>query len=105
MRMTTSRCLAFSLLALTGALALRAAEPIHALLITGGCCHDYKAQIKILTEGISARANVTWNVLFQGGDVNSGGPRSRPALPGRQYQSRSSRHERISRHLAGPGTG
>src|SRR5713101_8501524 len=43
-----------------------AAEPLHALLITGGCCHDYQAQKKILSEGISARANVTWTILHEG---------------------------------------
>ena len=56
---------------LTAALALsinlRAAEPIRALLVTGGCCHDYEAQKKTLTEGISARANVTWTVVHEGG--------------------------------------
>src|SRR6476661_9002719 len=44
----------------------RAAEPLKALLITGGCCHDYEAQKKILTEGISARANVTWTIIHEG---------------------------------------
>src|SRR5260221_14508639 len=44
----------------------RAAEPLRALLITGGCCHDYEAQKKILSEGISARANVTWTILHEG---------------------------------------
>ena len=43
-----------------------AAEPLKALLITGGCCHDYEAQKKILSEGISARANVTWTILHEG---------------------------------------
>lgn len=43
-----------------------AAEPLRALLITGGCCHDYTAQKKILTEGISARANVTWTIILEG---------------------------------------
>jgi type 1 glutamine amidotransferase len=38
---------------------------INALLVTGGCCHDYEAQKKILTEGISARANVTWTVVHE----------------------------------------
>jgi uncharacterized protein len=42
------------------------AEPVHALLVTGGCCHDYEAQKKILTEGISARANVTWTIIHEG---------------------------------------
>lgn len=33
-------------------------RPIKALLIAGGCCHDYEAQHKILSEGIQARANI-----------------------------------------------
>jgi hypothetical protein len=45
-----------------------AAEPIRALLVTGGCCHDYEAQKKILSEGISARANVTWTIVHEGTD-------------------------------------
>ncbi|HEX4644739.1 MAG TPA: ThuA domain-containing protein, partial [Verrucomicrobiae bacterium] len=49
-------------------LAARGAEPIRALLVTGGCCHDYEAQKKILTEGISARANVTWTIIHEGDD-------------------------------------
>lgn len=32
--------------------------PLRALLITGGCCHDYKAQKDILKKGIEARAHV-----------------------------------------------
>src|SRR2546423_1352143 len=46
---------------------VRAAEPIKALMITGGCCHDYEQQKKILSEGISARANVTWTIIHEGG--------------------------------------
>jgi type 1 glutamine amidotransferase len=52
-----------------------AAEPIRALLICGGCCHDYEAQKKIISEGISARANVTWTLLQEGGSGNGGGTR------------------------------
>jgi type 1 glutamine amidotransferase len=40
-----------------------AAEPIKALLITGGGSHDYEQQKNILTKGISARANVTWTIV------------------------------------------
>src|SRR5262245_31472643 len=47
-------------------LSVDAAEPLRALLITGGCCHDYEAQKKTLTEGISARANVTWTIIHEG---------------------------------------
>jgi type 1 glutamine amidotransferase len=43
------------------------AKTLRALLITGGCCHDYEAQKKILTEGISARANVAWTIVHEGG--------------------------------------
>jgi putative membrane-bound dehydrogenase-like protein len=42
-------------------------KPIRALLVTGGCCHDYSRQKLILTKGISARANVVWTVVQQGG--------------------------------------
>jgi type 1 glutamine amidotransferase len=40
------------------------APPIKALLVIGGCCHDYKKQQELLTKGVSARANVTWTVAF-----------------------------------------
>ncbi|HIE98889.1 MAG TPA: c-type cytochrome [Fuerstia sp.] len=42
-------------------------RPIHALLVTGGCCHDYDRQKLILPRGISARANVRWTIVHQGG--------------------------------------
>ena len=38
--------------------AADAPAPLKVLLITGGCCHDYKAQKDILKKGIEARANV-----------------------------------------------
>jgi type 1 glutamine amidotransferase len=52
----------------TLALGLMAAEPptavkpIRALLVCGGCCHDYEMQKVVLTEGIAARARVEWVV-------------------------------------------
>jgi type 1 glutamine amidotransferase len=45
-----------------------AAEPLRALLIAGGCCHDYETQKTILSEGISARANVAWTIVHEGSD-------------------------------------
>jgi type 1 glutamine amidotransferase len=56
----------FCVLLLASAGMTQAAEPIRALLIAGGCCHDYEAQKGILTNGISARANVTWTVVHEG---------------------------------------
>jgi type 1 glutamine amidotransferase len=38
--------------------------PIRALLVIGGCCHDYVKQKDILTKGISARANVQWTIAY-----------------------------------------
>ena len=46
-------------------------KPIRALLVTGGCCHDYARQKLILARGISARANVVWTVAHQGGTTTN----------------------------------
>jgi type 1 glutamine amidotransferase len=40
------------------------AKPIRALLVIGGCCHDYAKQKEILTKGIAERANVEWTVSY-----------------------------------------
>ena len=42
----------------------KADAPVRALLVLGGCCHDYAKQKDILTKGISARANVSWVVSY-----------------------------------------
>ena len=39
-------------------------KPIRALLVIGGCCHDYSKQKDILTRGISARTEVQWTVAY-----------------------------------------
>lgn len=56
------------LLVTAAASTARAAVPIRALMVVGGCCHDYEAQKKIISEGISARANVTWTIVHEGTD-------------------------------------
>ena len=43
-------------------------KPIRALMVTGGCCHDYAAQKKIISAGVSARANVEWIIVHEGKD-------------------------------------
>src|SRR3954469_9693508 len=63
----TRLTLAAALAAFVCAPALQAADddkPIRALLIIGGCCHDYAKQKDILTKGISARANVQWTIAY-----------------------------------------
>jgi type 1 glutamine amidotransferase len=63
---------AVAVFSLNGPVSLRGAEetkgekPIKALLVIGGCCHDYAKQKTILSEGISARANVQWTIIHEG---------------------------------------
>lgn len=49
--------------------------PLKVLLITGGCCHDYKRQKDILKQGLEARANVVVDQIHV--DDSS----TKPALP------------------------
>jgi hypothetical protein len=58
-------CLAVPLLLILQANTAAAQDaPIRALLIAGGCCHDYAAQKDILKEGIEARANVVVDIIY-----------------------------------------
>ncbi len=41
-------------------------KPLKVLMVTGGCCHDYENQKRILAEGISARANVEFTIVHEG---------------------------------------
>jgi len=39
------------------------AKPIRALLIAGGCCHDYENQKRVISEGLSKRLPVEWTII------------------------------------------
>ena len=39
-------------------------KPLHALLIAGGCCHDYARQKDILKNGLEARVNVQIEIIY-----------------------------------------
>ncbi len=39
-------------------------RPLKALLLLGGCCHDYAAQQDLLKSGIEARANVKIDIIY-----------------------------------------
>ena len=56
------------LLTISTTFAADAPKPLRALMVTGGCCHDYENQKRILSEGISARANVQWTIVHEGTD-------------------------------------
>ena len=47
-----------------GLFAQESIKPLKALLIAGGCCHDYEHQKDILKQGIEARANVTVDIIY-----------------------------------------
>lgn len=47
------------------ATVLSAQQPLKVLMVTGGCCHDYEKQKFILSEGLSARANVEFTIVHE----------------------------------------
>ncbi len=49
----------------TSLCAEEAPKPIRALMVCGGCCHDYENQKRIISEGVSARANVEWTIVLE----------------------------------------
>ncbi len=53
--------IAFVILGIVPVSALE--KPLRALLVCGGCCHDYARQSIILRDGIQARANVQVDVI------------------------------------------
>ncbi len=56
--------LGLNLTSLTRSAARADDAPVRALLVCGGCCHDYAKQKDIISKGISARANVEWTIAF-----------------------------------------
>ncbi len=66
------------LLCVLGTLPIEAADkkspakPLKALLITGGCCHNYIFQSEALTKGVSQTVNADWTVVNDGGTGTRG---------------------------------
>jgi len=52
------RAVAVAVVAVSAGSLCAAPKPLKVLLLTGGCCHNYKAQKDILKNGLEARANV-----------------------------------------------
>ena len=48
----------------TAVFAQEKPKPIRALLVLGGCCHDYAHQKDILSKGIAERANVEVTIAY-----------------------------------------
>jgi type 1 glutamine amidotransferase len=74
----THRIVPFLAAALTlvqASLAADSPKPLRALLITGGCCHNYTFQSQALTNGVAKHAKVEWKI------VNEGGTGTRAEIP------------------------
>lgn len=63
----TGLILGITALFYSAAMPAQEAKPIKALMVCGGCCHDYENQKKIVADFISARANVVFDVVHEGG--------------------------------------
>jgi type 1 glutamine amidotransferase len=59
---------AVALLCVAPALFAADTKPLRALMIAGGCCHDYANQKRIISEGVSNRANVEFTIVHEGTD-------------------------------------
>jgi uncharacterized protein len=56
------------LLTLATSVAAEAGRPLRALLITGGCCHNYTLQSQQLTNAVGKLTAVEWTVVNEGGN-------------------------------------
>lgn len=52
------------ILALTTTVSFAADKPLKALLILGGCCHDYAKQKDVLKEGLEKRLKITVDIDY-----------------------------------------
>jgi type 1 glutamine amidotransferase len=48
-----------------------AVKPLKALLVLGGCCHDYKAQQEILSKGLAERARIEVTIAYDPDTTNA----------------------------------
>jgi type 1 glutamine amidotransferase len=50
--------------------AAEGAKPLRALMVAGGCCHDYPKQKVIISEGVTSRANVEFTIVHEGNGID-----------------------------------
>ncbi|MFT5527894.1 MAG: type 1 glutamine amidotransferase [Pirellulaceae bacterium] len=68
LRALTSGLLVLAMM--TGMSTAEEKTKLKGLLICGGCCHDYTKQKLIVTEGISQRVSISWDIIQGGGGRN-----------------------------------
>jgi len=62
-----SLSLGVGLMSLSTANTAETPKPLRALLITGGCCHNYALQSRELTNAVAKLTAVEWTVVNEGG--------------------------------------
>ncbi|HMJ90245.1 MAG TPA: ThuA domain-containing protein [Candidatus Acidoferrum sp.] len=69
LRSAPTLCCAFTLVLISSGChsPSTAGRPMRALLITGGCCHNYKFQSEALTNAVGQLARVEWKIVQEGG--------------------------------------
>ena len=73
MRATTRLLVSLLALPAFASMAATSAKPLRVLYVTGGCCHDYNREKVILSQGVSARANVQWTIVQEEGQGDQEG--------------------------------
>ena len=72
-RLMTSKLVLVTLISISislcAAMSAAAPKPLRALLVVGGCCHDYTTQKSILADGLKERARIEVDVVQQGGST------------------------------------
>src|SRR5262245_19714981 len=73
MRSASRFCAAALIFLMAGlaAAAEPAVKPLKALLVLGGCCHDYETQMDLLSQGISERAHVEVTITYDPDTTNA----------------------------------
>lgn len=61
---TTALCLGTGAAPARRAAAAEPPKPLKALLVAGGCCHDYEKQKDVLKAGLEARAHVVVDICY-----------------------------------------
>ncbi|MBD3672610.1 MAG: ThuA domain-containing protein [Planctomycetaceae bacterium] len=68
MRVRLSICLILTLVLGQCLISQAADKPakLKGLIIAGGCCHDYPNQSVIISEGLSQRVSISWDIIVEG---------------------------------------
>lgn len=65
-RCLTALAFAATLSLATQVISAEAKPKLKGLLVAGGCCHDYERQKLIITEGLSQRVSIEWDIVHEG---------------------------------------